>query len=195
VSQVRRTGESILASTFTRHGDHATVYLLAFADNPKAGRADFSFKPVELGFRNRVVIFDPQSQTIVTLNAADTYSGKLTGADAYAYRIVAPISRSGIALIGDIGKFVPMGRKRITAYSDIAGGAVLDIFYAAKERDLTIAGYAASPITARAEGASVASVDRDAKTGLFNVKLRTGGRAQSMIILTLNRQASHFTFF
>lgn len=186
VSQANRTGEPILASTFTRHGEHKTAYLLAFADNPQHAMAQFFVSPAELGFRQRVAVFDPQSQKLVTLNAADTFSANLTGPDAYAYRIVAPISRSGIALIGDLGKFVPMGLKRITAYRNFPGGAVLGISYAAKERDLTIAGYAESPIAARAEGALVQSVNRDATTGLFKVKLRTGGNGH--LKLTLNRK-------
>lgn len=188
-SQARRTGEPILASTFTRHGNHTTVYFLAFADNPQSGRTGFSLRPAELGFKNRVAVFDPQSQTIVTLNAADNLSSNLTGPDAYAYRIVAPISRWGIAVIGDLDKFVPMGRKRIADYRDIAGGVVLGISLAAKERDLTIAGYATSPVTARAEGASVESVEYDAATGLFRLKLRTKTDATHQIRLTVQRRS------
>ena len=190
VSQARRTGEPILASTSTRHGGHTTAYLLAFADNPQSGRSDFSFSPAELGFRDRVAVYDPQSQTLVTLNATDTFSGNLTGPDAYAYRIIAPVSRSGVALIGDLDKFVPMGRKRIFSYRDVADGAVLGISYAANERGLTIAGYAASPVTARAEGASIESIARDAKTGLFKVKLKTGDRARRRVILILGLKNS-----
>lgn len=189
VSQARKTGEPILASTFTRHGNRTTAYLLAFADNPQKGRTDFSVSPAELGFKNRVAVFDPQAQTLATMNAADTISGSLSGPDAYAYRIIAPISRSGIALIGDLDKFVPMGRKRVTAYRDIAGGAVLEISSAANERELTITGYAASPITARAQGGSVGSVVRDANTGLFKVKLRSGGKTSLKLFLTLNRRS------
>jgi hypothetical protein len=188
LSQARKTGEPIIASTFTRHEGLTTAYLLAFADNPKNAAAEFSVSPAELGFRQRVAVFDPQSQGLITVNAAERFAGRLTGPDAYAYRIVAPISASGIALIGDVGKFVPMGRKRITAYRDVAGGAVLEIARATRERDLTIAGYAGSPITASAEGASVKSVDRNPTTGLFKVKLRTGGNSQRKIVLILHRR-------
>lgn len=188
VSQARRTGEPILASTFTRHGDHRTVYLLAFADNPQAGRADFSVTPAELGFRDRVAIFDPQSQTIVTLNAADAYSSKVTGPDAYAYRIVAPISRSGIALFGDRDKFVPMGRKRIAAYRDIAEGAVLQIAVAPNETNLTIAGYSPSTISGGADGASIETIERDATTGLFKIRLHAAGTGVRTITLRLRRR-------
>jgi hypothetical protein len=141
-----------------------------------------------MGFRRRVAVFDPQSQALITLNATERFSGSLTGRDAYAYRIVAPISLSWIALIGDVDKFVPMGRERITAYRDLADGAALEIAYAVKETNLTIAGYAKSPITTRAEGASVESVDRDTTTGLFKVKLRTDGNTPRRIILTLRRR-------
>ena len=188
VSQARKTREPILASTFTRHEDHTTVYFLAFADNPQSGGSDFSLTPAELGFKNRVAVFDPQSQAIMTVNAADHFSGKLTGPDAYAYRVVAPISKSGIALFGDLDKFVPMGRKRITSYRDIAGGVMLGISLAAKESHSAIVGYSASPITARAVGASVESVEHDAATGLFRLTLRTTSDAAHQIMLTLRRR-------
>ena len=189
LSQARKTGEPIIASTFTRHEDHTTVYLLVFSGNPQGSGADFSLSPSELGLRKQVAVFDPLSRTLVPLSAADRISGKLTGRDAYAYRVVAPISRSGIALFGDPDKFVPMGRRRITFYRDVPGGVELGIVYAAKETSLTIAGYAASAITARAEGGSVESVGRDVATGLFRLKLRPGKSAAHQIRLILHRRA------
>jgi len=185
LSQARKTGEPIIASTFTRHENHTTAYLLAFSDSPQSSSADFSLSPSELGFREQVAVFDPQSQALVPLSAAGRISGKLTGRDAYAYRVVAPISRSGIALFGDPDKFVPMGRQRIASYRDVARGVELGIAYAAKETNLNIAGYAASAIMARASGGSIESVERDAATGLFRLKLRTGKSAAGQIRLIL----------
>lgn len=188
LSKAKKTGEPVLASTFTRQGNHRTVYLLAFKDNPPSGGSDFSLGPDELGFRRAVAVFDPQAQSIAVLGPFDRISGRLTGPDAYAYRIIAPVSRSGVAVLGDPDKFVPMGRKRITYYSDIAGGTVLGIAYAAGERELAIIGYAAFPLTATADGASIGSVARDSATGLFKVKLRTDANAGTIRLVLHSRR-------
>ena len=185
LSEAEKTGEPILASTFTRRDGHTTAYLLAFADHPSSGKTQFSLRPDELGFDQSVVVFDPQSLAIEVIGPNGRIAGALTGTDAYAYRIVAPISRSGIAVLGDLGKFVPMGRKRITSYRDVAGGVELGIATAPGEADLTIAGYSPSSFTARAAGGSVESVQRNPATGLFKVKLRTGA---NMIRLMLQRR-------
>ncbi|HVI04930.1 MAG TPA: hypothetical protein VM711_02405, partial [Sphingomicrobium sp.] len=188
LSQARKTGEPIIAATYTRLQGHITAYVLAFADNLQNPDRNFSLRPAELGFKGRVAVFDPQSGTLVTLNAADGISGKLTGRDAYAYRIVAPISRAGIAVLGDIDKFVPMGRKRIAAYRDTGDGAELDIVAAAKETNLTIAGYAPFAIAANAHGASIESIERDPKAGLFQIRLHIASESAAHTIrLSLRR--------
>ena len=189
LSQTQKTGEPIIASTFTRHEDHTTVYLLAFADDLQHSRSDFFVSPAELGLKGRVAEFDPQSQTLVTLNATDRISGKLSGEDAYAYRILAPISHSGIALFGDLDMFVPMGRKRIPDYRDITGGVTLDIAYAARESVLTLTGYSASAIIAHAEGARIESMVRDPPTGLFKLTLRRRSNAQGSVRLVIRRRS------
>lgn len=189
LSQAQKTGEPIIASTFTRHENHRTAYVLAFSDNPQGPGADFSLSPSELGFRQqRVAVLDPQSETLIPLSAGGRISGKLTGREAYAYRVVAPISRSGIALFGDLDKFVPMGRRRITSYRDSAGGVELGIAFAAKETNLTIAGYATSAIAAQAKGGSIESIERDVATGLFKVKLQRKSGAAHEIRLLLRRR-------
>ena len=188
LTQARKSGEPVIASTFTRHGGHVTAYMLAFADDPKNSGKNFSVTPAELGIKERVAVFDPEAQALVTRDADGPISGTLSGRDAYSYRIVAPISRSGIALLGDIDKFVPMGRKRITSYRDVANGAAVEIAIAANETNLTIAGYARSKITASAAGASIGGIDRDAATGLFKIRLHISDPALRKVTLKVRRQ-------
>ena len=188
LTQARKTGEPIIASTFTRHGGHVTAYMLAFAEDPKTAGANFSVTPAELGITQRAAVFDPETQAVLTRNATSPISGKLSGRDAYSYRVVAPISRSGIALFGDIDKFVPMGRKRITSYREGANGAAVEIAVAAKETNLTIAGYASSKITASATGASIGAIDRDAASGLFRIRLRISDPSVRNVTLRVRRE-------
>jgi len=172
LSQAQKTGAPIIAATFTRHGSHQTAYVLAFADDPSKGSTDFYLAPGDLGFNGPTAVFDPFSDTVAALGAGERITGKLGGPDAYAYRIVAPISASGIAVFGDIGKFVSMGRKRVTGYQELPHGARLNIAIAANETDITVAGYARSDVKSHAEGAVVASTEWNHETGMFEVKLR-----------------------
>ncbi|RCS28860.1 hypothetical protein DEO45_14255 [Rhodanobacter denitrificans] len=188
LTQAQKTGVPIIAATFTRHGGHATAYVLAFADDPRSATTDFSLTPKDLGFGGTVAVFDPASESVVVKHADQTITGKTTGPDAFAYRIVAPMPASGIAVFGDLGKFVTMGRKRVVSYEDVARGARLKLAFAAKDGDITVAGYARSDIVAHAEGATVVSTERDPRTGLFKVTLRPGGRSAAIATLALKAQ-------
>lgn len=185
VTQAQKTGEPIIAATFTRHRGHSTAYVLAFADTPQNTKADFSLTPKDLGFSGTAAVFDPASEAVVITDANKAITGKLAGPDAFAYRIVAPLSASGIAVFGDLGKFVSMGRKRVVSYEDVARGARLKLAFAAKDADITIAGYARSDIAAHAEGAAIVSTERDPRTGLFKVTLRPSGHSAAVASLTL----------
>ncbi|RDS81990.1 hypothetical protein [Dyella psychrodurans] len=188
LSQAERTGAPIIAATFTRHGNHNTAYLLAFADDPAKPTTDFSVTPMALGFSGSVAVFDPMSETLAIVDSKEAITGKPTGPDAFAYRVVAPVSASGIAVIGDIGKFVPMGRKRVTSYQDLAHGVRLKIAFAANDTTITVAGYARGNIAAHAEGAIILSTTRDPQTGLFKVELQPIIRTATEAILTLSDQ-------
>lgn len=186
LTQAQRTGAPIIAATFTRHGSHDTAYLLAFADDPSKASMDFSLKPMTLGFSGTVAVFDPLSASLVMMDSKEAIAGKLTGSDAFAYRVVAPVSASGIAVIGDLGKFVSMGRQRVVSYQDLAHGARIKLAFAANDPAITVAGYARSSIAAHAEGATILSTARDPRTGLFKVELAPIAHAASEATLTLD---------
>lgn len=189
LTQAKRTNTPIIGAAFTRGGNHATAYLLAFADDPSKAVADFSLTPKVLGFEGAVAVFDPMSESLAVVNGKDAITGKLSGPDAYAYRVVAPVSAVGIAVIGDSGKFVTMGRKRVTEYRDLAHGVRLKLAFAANDPAIAIVGYARSAITAHADGATVLSTVRDARTGLFKVEIRPKTHAPTDVTLTLDNSA------
>lgn len=186
MTQATQTGAPIISATFTRHGNHATAYALAFADDPSKGSDEFSLTPATLGFSGTVAVFDPIAQTLVTANSQDVISGKLQGADAFAYRVIAPVSASGIAVLGDVGKFVSMGRKRVSSYEELANGVRLKLALAANDPAITVAGYSRSNVIPHADGATVLSTMRDPQTGMFKVELRASTHAASAVTLVLN---------
>lgn len=193
ISQAQHTGAPIIAATYTRHAHHTTLYLLAFADDPSKASTDFSVTPAELGFPGDVAVYDPMSETLALVESKQPLTGKLTGPDAFAYRIVAPVSTSGIAVIGDLGKFVSMGRKRVTAYQELPHSVRLKLAFAANDPAITMAGYARGNVIAHAEGATILSTTRDPHTGFFKVELRSNTHAANEATLSLNVQANGFT--
>ena len=186
MTQATQTDAPIIGATFTRHGNHATAYVLAFADDPSKGSDKFSLTPARLGFSGTVAVFDPFTQTLVTAKSQDVISGKLQGADAFAYRVIAPVSASGIAVLGDVGKFVSMGRKRVSSYEELANGVRLKLALAANDPAITVAGYSRSNVIPHADGATVLSTMRDPQTGMFKVELRASTHAASAVALVLN---------
>ena len=186
MTQATQTGAPIIGATFTRHGNHATAYVLAFADDPPKGSSDFSLMPAALGFRGTVAVFDPMAQTLTTVGSKDTITGKLQGTDAFAYRVIAPVAASGIAVLGDVGKFVSMGRKRVTSYDEVANGARMKLAFAPNDPAITVAGYSRSDITPHAEGATILSTVRDPQTGMFKVELRAAAHTASEVTLVLH---------
>jgi hypothetical protein len=62
---------------------------------------------------------------------------------------------------------------------------VLVLARAANETSFTIGGYSASRFAARLEGGSIDSIERNAATGMFRLKLHAAGTAADKVTLTL----------
>jgi len=171
LTQARASREPILAAAFTQHGPISTAYVLAFADDPSRAALEFTVSPAELGFEGRVAMLDPVDGRVIEANSHDAVRGRLTGTAASAYHVVAPITAAGIAVFGDLAKYVSMGRARVASYEAINGGVRLALAFAAQETDVTISGYSRSDIVAHANAATVTSMHRDPASGLFAVHL------------------------
>ena len=112
-------------------------------------------------------------------DTTDVIQKQITGDSLYL--VLAPIGKSGMAIVGDTGQFVTMGKKRVTAFTD-RGAARVTIAFAAGETSRTITGYAsAAPIVLAMDGSSVGPVAYDDTTHLFKVTV-TGGTNHSATI-------------
>ena len=79
-----------------------------------------SFSPSSLGFPGPVYVYNYFDKTARRLGAGATYQDTL-GPTGRAFYVVAPVGPSGIALLGDDGKFVGTGRQRLAAIARRAG--------------------------------------------------------------------------
>jgi hypothetical protein len=156
-----------LASTYSEHTGGRTTYVFAFADSS----ASVSFTPAELGYSGSVYVYDVNhaSGRLLTASQANTDTVSDT-----AYYIVAPMGASGIAFLGEQGKLAAAGKKRITDWSD-DGTLTVSVAFAAGEKSVTLAGYAASAPTATADMGAVGAVQYESAAKRFTVAVMPTG--------------------
>ena len=103
----------------------------------------------------------------------DTFSSPL-GANASAFCVVAPVGHSGIAFMGDAGKFVGTGKQRIESLRDEPGRLTVGVVLATNETSVVLHGYAADEPKAKAQGGTVQEIKCDSTTKHFMITINTG---------------------
>jgi hypothetical protein len=99
-----------------------------------------------------------------------------------SYYVVVPIGQSGISFLGDAGKFVSLGKKRITQVTD-NGTVQATITFASGETSLTMQGYSpTTPIIAAGDG-SVGSVNYNSASGLFSFAVSPGADGSATVTM------------
>jgi hypothetical protein len=184
-------GAPLLASTYTDHQGLVTTYLFAFPrtedrelylrtrDLAQGGLGGHSPRSAvlerTLPLTGRVYLYDfndgtgrflgPDEQVHVTI-----------GASGYAYLMAVPVSRSGIVLLGDLGKFVPTGKQRIAEIRELPQGLEIRVLFAKNETAVEIAGVSPfKPSVSSAEG-QVSLASYDSSTGRFAITVGPEGR-------------------
>jgi hypothetical protein len=90
--------------------------------------------------------------------------------DGWDYQILSPVSRQGLALLGDTRRIVPLGKQRIGALED-RGALTANIKFAPGEDILTISGYAAGRPELKAVRGKLRKTDYDKRTKIFEVQV------------------------
>ena len=157
LAEASRKPDAMIAATYSQHGDRKTAYVFAF---PRAkDRTDLHFTAADVGLSGDVWVYDWKNKTGQKLSAGETFSGSF-GSEAiiankdpsWAYFIVAPISKNGIALIGDQGKFASMGVQRVQTCEESQEALKLTLRFAPGERDIVLHGFAsAAPVVSATE--------------------------------------------
>jgi surface protein len=170
----------VLGYTYTQTagGNITTDYLYAFCDDSHTVRS-FSFKPEELGALGQVAIYNPLAKTIQVQAATTAFQDEVSSAD-FNYYIIAPVTSSGIAFLGDAGKIAATGAKRILSIQPMGKELQVTVQFAAGESSVVLQGYC--PQFVRADKGDV---QMDAATHVFSVKLdKPSGSDQATITFT-----------
>lgn len=123
----------MVAATYSDFGGLRAWYVFAFA---QGSNTQASFRLSEVGVTGPVYLYDYFKGTGNLFQPGDQLN---LDATEYSYQIAAPAGPSGIAMLGDAGHFVSLGKKRIAALTD-DGAVNITIVFAAGESHRTLLG-------------------------------------------------------
>jgi len=167
----------LVASTYTNNGVR-TAYV--FVCTRTGDSSDVNFTPSSLGLTGQVYVTN-LAGTAKKQDASAPFTDTLD-TTGWNYYSVAPIGRSGIAFLGDAGKFVGTGRTRITSIIDAPNQLTAQVaFLESRESSFTLQGYSDKAPTVKATGGFAGPVQFDPATGHFTATI-TG--------LVINRPAA-----
>ena len=164
VQMARREYKPVVAATYTLHDNIKTAYVFTFADD-SVKLNQYGFSLADIGIKENSVVFDPIKQTVQVLKKGESLQAELP-ADKFAFYIVAPITNSGIAFLGDAGKITATGKKRIAGISSTANELQVKVLFAKGETSVTLQGYSVKNITV-----NKGKLNHNKTTNLFTVEL------------------------
>lgn len=156
------------------HGGGAD-YVFAFAGKSSQEHSA-KFSPEELGVRGDAFVYDYFTRSGRVVKAGEDYSQRLNDR-GWAYDVVCPVGRSGMALVGDVGMFVTRGRQRIAAVSEESGSLKATVLLAKAEDEVTLGVYARSKPAVEVSGGTLVGFKYDENTGLGRATVRVGSGA------------------
>lgn len=138
-----------------------------------------SFTPAELGATGPVYAWDHFAGRGQVVGRGARVSATVGSG---TYWVLAPVGHSGIAFLGDRGKFVSHGAKRIEHLSD-DGSVHATVAFAAGEGPVTLHGYAPRKPSVTAASGTAGAVSYDGSTHLFSFTLGAGAGNRATVTI------------
>ena len=170
----------VIASTYTDHDGLRTSYVFAYYRMPN-GMSPIAFSPESIGVAGPAYVFDYFNRTGVVVEAGSTFTDTVdyTG----SYYLVAPVAASGIAFLGDAGKFVACGKKRIEQISEQGTTVRVRVRFAAGEKYVALRLYSAGRPAVAAESGSMGRLVREGG-GLYRVAVSPDASGAATVIFS-----------
>jgi hypothetical protein len=178
INDARGLKTPMVATSYTDHQGMKALYIFAYTRN-KSGRV--SYTPEKMGIRGPSYSYDYFTGTGKVLTAGQSDTRNIRGSD---YTIIVPIGPSGIAFLGDAGKFISLGKKRITQLSD-TGQVQIQIAFAANEGSVRIVGYAPTQPHIKASRGKAGQVSYNPGTHLFSCQISVGDGQSATVTISL----------
>jgi hypothetical protein len=173
----------MIAATYSDFGDLRGWYFFLYA---QGGNTQAQFRLSDAGVNGPVYLYDYFNDT-----GRVAQPDELLNEDVQAdrYLVAAPIGISGIALSGDTGQFVTLGKKRVTALAD-DGVVHVSLAFAAGEQSRTLQGYSPDRPTVTAGTGAAGARSYDPATGRFTVEVMPGPDGVASLRIRRARDAS-----
>lgn len=165
LNDAHNAGEPLVSFTYTDHGPMRALYIFA---HPRTEDRTFTFTPEKLGLGGSVYIYNWLADRGRRIQGGEPWTQTIKGDPSYL--VAVPVGKSGIAFLGDAGKFVPLGKKRVSELTD-DGTVNATLEFAKTEHSIIVHGWAPSmPLVTASEG-RVGKLHFDDATGRFHVEV------------------------
>jgi hypothetical protein len=165
----RRGLKPFLASAWTDDGSFRTAYVFAFSRSGAAYQT-VRFSPSEVGTQAPACVYDYLTHQVTRLKPGQEFDTDI-GPDETDYYVVAPVGPSGMALFGDQGKFVSMGKERIASVDAGPHSLTADVLFGANEGSVTLFGDALARPKVIVRNGTAASIAFTKSTGYLSVRI------------------------
>jgi hypothetical protein len=168
----------MVAGTYSQHNGLRDGYVFAYARN--GGSQSVTFSPANVGVSGAAYVYNYFTGAGRVVPAGGSFTDTVNSNGSYY--VVAPVGQSGIAFLGDTGKFASLGSKRISQLSD-DGSVHATVAFAAAERTATLRGYAPAAPRVTASDGTASAVRYDAGTHLFSVDVTPGTSHNAVVTI------------
>jgi hypothetical protein len=107
------------------------------------------------------------------------FGGTISQQQSCSYYVVAPLI-NGVALVGDAGKFISMGKQRIASLNSAGGRLTADVLFSPGDEPVVLHGYAETSPHITVTGGTAAPVKYDPATEQFSVTISPAGDMKGM---------------
>ncbi len=170
IADAKKKHSPFMAATYTENNGLRTSYVFAFnrsgsaPGEVKASRAD-------LGLNGDAYVYDYFAASGKPLPENESLTAPLAE-KAAAFYVVAPMRQSGIAFLGDKGKFVGTGRQRIAAIEEARHKLTVNLLLAENEDTVTLHGFAKAAPSATILAGVDDPVQYDPTTHYFTMEIK-----------------------
>jgi hypothetical protein len=174
----QNNGPPLIASTTSSNGV-ITTYAVAIPQSNSSATTTGTFSMSDLGISGSAYFYNYFTGSATEVSPGGTVTEQVAPltSGSFPYFIIAPIGKSGIAFLGDLGKFVSNGRKRISSVTDQPGELVATVLFAPAEHQITLHGYSSVAPLVSVQSGSASAVSYNAATGHFTVAVTVSGTA------------------
>ncbi len=162
LADARKKDSPMIAEAGSDFGAARIKYVFSYPRKSSVTEASVSLR--DLGITGPAFAYNWVTGHGELVPAADNLT--LQFKNGWAYYILSPVTESGLALIGEADKIVPLARQRISGL-ELGQSISVTIEFAKSERSLTITGYSARAPEVKAVGATVESANYDPEARLF----------------------------